>query len=88
MIKINTIIKSNMLKSQFIELYADYLWDLFLWKYKKLYSELFLDFINFSISGDLLKELKMDSQVGTNFSVDSKAFNFSRIISQVYVCFG
>ena len=91
--------------SQFIELkkYDDYLWNFFLWKYKGLYLELFVNFINFSISGDefteefiklrfshikkfdqLLKELEMNFQAGTDFTVDSKAFNFSRIISQVY----
>ena len=32
----------------------------------------------------LLKELEMNFQAGTDFTVDSKAFNFSRIISQVY----
>jgi hypothetical protein len=65
--------------------------------------ELFLGFINFSISGDefteqfiklrfshikefdkLLKELEINFQAATKFPVDSRAFNFSRIISQVY----
>jgi len=89
----------------FIELkkYADYLWDFFLWKYKNLYLELFVGFINSSISGDefseqfiklrfshikkfdqLLKELEINFQAGTEFPVDSRAFNFNRIISQVY----
>lgn len=91
--------------SQFIELkkYDDYLWNFFLWKYKGLYLELFVNFINFSISGDefteefiklrfshikkfdqLLKELEINFQAATKFPVDSRAFNFSRIISQVY----
>lgn len=91
--------------AQFIELkkYIDYLWDFFLWNYKNLYLELFLGFINFSISGDefteqfiklrfehikefdkLLKELEINFQAATKFPVDSRAFNFSRIISQVY----
>ncbi len=41
-------------KSQFIELkkYVDLLWDFFLWKYKDLYLELFVDFTNSSISDD------------------------------------
>lgn len=43
---------------QFIELkkYVDYLWDFFLWKYKDLYLELFVGFINSSISGDEFTE--------------------------------
>lgn len=83
--------------------YVDYLWDLFLWKYKDLYLNLFLDFINFSISSDefteqfiklrfshikefdqLLKEFEINIQVQTNFPIDCRAFNFNRIISQVY----
>jgi hypothetical protein len=91
--------------AQFIELkkYADYLWDFFLWKYKNLYLELFVGFINSSISDDefseqfiklrfsnikkfyqLLKELEINFQAGTKFPVDSRVFNFNRIISQVY----
>jgi len=91
--------------AQFIKLkkYVDYLWDFFLWKYNDLYLNLFLDFIDFSISGDefieqfiklrfshikefdqLLKELEINIQAQTNFPVDSRAFNFNRIISQVY----
>ena len=91
--------------AQFMELkkYGDYLWNFFLWKYKDLYLELFIGFINSSISGDefteqfiklrfshikkfdqLLKELEINFQAITEFTVDSKAFNFSRIISQVY----
>ena len=65
--------------------------------------ELFVSFINFSISGDeftekfiklryshikkfdqFLKKLEMNFQAGTDFTVDSKAFKFSRIINQVY----
>lgn len=89
----------------FIELkkYADYLWDFFLWKYKNLYLELFISFINSSTSGDefseqfiklrfshikkfdqLFKELEINFQAGTEFPVDSRAFGFNRIISQVY----
>jgi len=44
--------------SQFMGLkkYGDYLWNFFLWKYKDLYLELFIGFINSSISGDEFTE--------------------------------
>ena len=94
-------------KAQFIKLKkdVDYLWNFFLWKYKDLYLELFVDFVNSNISGDefteqfiklrfshikkfdqLLKalELEINFQARTEFSVNSRAFNFNRIISQVY----
>lgn len=92
-------------KAQFIKLKknVDYLWNFFLWKYKDLYLELFVDFVNYNISGDefteqfiklrfshinkfdqLLKELEINFQARTEFSVNSRAFNFNRIIRQVY----
>lgn len=87
--------------NQFIKLekYVDCLWDLFLWQYKHLYLELFVNFINYNISGEqfielryshmkefdqLLKELESNFQAIRQFSVDSKAFNFNYIIDQVY----
>ena len=92
-------------KAQFIKLKkdVDYLWNFFLWKYKDLYLELFVDFVNYNISGhefteqfiklrfshinkfdQLLKELEINFQAITEFSVNSKTFNFNCIINQVY----